>query len=102
MTKKKQNSTTLEDLAGMVKRGFDHVATKDDLKEFVTKDDLKGLATKDNFKNIIEEISAIRADVRDIKGTLGPLARVVNAQEHDLSNLRIRVARIEMKVGITK
>lgn len=88
---------TIDGLAAMVKRGFDQTVTKEDLKRFATKEDLQALR-----QAMLNELGSIRADIRDIKGTLGPLARVVTAQEHKLSSLRVRVARIEMKVGISK
>lgn len=102
------NHITLDGLAQMVSRGFSDVekrmATKDDLKVFATKEDLYALrqAMDQRHQIMLDELGSIRADIRDIKGTLGPLARVVTAQEHELSSLRVRVARIEMKVGIAK
>ena len=41
---------TIEELAHMVKRGFDLTASKEDLKGFAAKDDLKGFATKEDLK----------------------------------------------------
>ena len=54
---------TLEDLAVMVKRGFDTMATKDDLKE------------------IWEELNATHADVRYIRSTADALVHSDIAQE---------------------
>ncbi|MBU6415445.1 hypothetical protein KGQ34_04385, partial [Patescibacteria group bacterium] len=67
---------TIEQLARMVKRGFDQAATKDDLRNFATKDDLR-----DFRKDMIEGFDHINAEIRDIKIVLGPLVRMVAAQE---------------------
>lgn len=97
MAKKK---LTIDDLAVMVKRGFDGTATKDDLKGFATKDDLKGLATKNDFRILADDLEIIRADIRDIKGSLGPLVRTIAAQDREMQELRVRVARLERKAGV--
>ena len=63
MTKEITNkglSTMIEDLAVMMKEGFDDIherfATKDDLKRFATKDDLKRFATKDDLNRKIDKV----------------------------------------------
>lgn len=47
-------ASSIDDLAVMMKRGFDEIhdkfATKEDLKGFATKEDLKRFATKEDFK----------------------------------------------------
>ena len=80
----KSKEMTISDLAIMVKKGFDEVHGKFD--EVHQKMDL--------------EFGAIRSDIRDIKGTLGPLVRSMASLENDYSNLRIRVSYLEQKVGM--
>ncbi len=57
---------TIDDLAAIVKIGFDDIgermATKDDLKAFATKDDLKAFATKEDLTS---EIGKLRSDMID-------------------------------------
>lgn len=84
MAKKKQ--TTIEDLAEMVKRGFDEMGTK--------------LATKHDLMVLRDEVMRLGGEVHDIKMTLGPLVRVVATQENDFRTLRSRVDRIERKIGL--
>lgn len=51
-------------------------------------------------KLFADEFDRVRSDIRDIKTTLGPLVRMVADQERDMSDLRIRLNRVERKVGI--
>lgn len=90
MAKKKM---TLEDLAGMVKRGFDQMATKEDLKQCATKTDLKG---------VLEEMSAMRADIRYIRSTTDAVVRSDISQDATIQDLTVRVQRLEQKAGIAR
>lgn len=85
MTKKHM---TIENLEGMVKRGFDHTTTKQDLHEF--------------RKEVNDRFNTIEDDIRDIKIALGPLVRVVAALEHDVRGLYARVSRLERKAGLAR
>ena len=95
MAKKKHS--TIEDLAVMIKRGFDQTATKDELKPLVTKEELRELR-----RDMTEEFERINADLRDIKVSLGPLVRIVAAMESELKSHRLRIERLERKVGLAK
>ena len=63
---------TIEKLAEMVHKGFLETARKDELTS-LRKD------TNEGFRLVAEASDLIRADVRDIKITLGPLVRTVAA-----------------------
>ena len=97
---------TIENLAEMMQREFraldKRFATKDDLNGFATKDDLNGLATKDDLKALFEYVEHIRDDVRDIKITLGPLVHIAAGHDNEIGDMRIRIARLERKAGISK
>lgn len=95
---------TVEDLAVMVKRGFDGTATKDDLQRFATKDDIAELRTetKGILKDMTEEMSAMRSDVRYIKSTVSMLIRDDTAHETAIQDLTTRVVRLERKTGLAK
>ena len=86
---------TIEDLAVMVKRGFDQTASKQDLadlrKEFW-----------DVHKHFDERLRLIEDDIRDIKAALGPLVHMVAAMDTEIKNLNMRVNRLERKVGLAK
>ena len=86
---------TIEDLAVMVKRGFDQTASKQDLadlrKEFW-----------DVHKHFDERLRLIEDDVHDIKIALGPLVHMVAAMDTEIKNLNVRVNRLERKMGLTK
>ena len=81
---KNNNSMTIEDLAAMVKRGFDQTATKEDLKE------------------IWEELNNTHADVRHIRSTTDALVHSDIAQDAAIQDLTARVHRLEEKIGFAK
>ena len=54
----------------------------------------------DMDKVFVDEFDRIRSDIRDIKTTLGPLVRLVAQQEREMSDITIRLNRVERKVGI--
>ena len=83
---------TIEDLAVMVKRGFDDVTSR-----MATKQDLAELR-----KEFHERMSIMEDDIHDIKGALGPLVHMVAAMDTEIKNLNMRVSRLERKVGIAK
>lgn len=87
----------IEDLAVMIKRGFDSMATKDDLKILVTKTELQELR-----KEMIEGFRLVHDDLHDIKITIGPLVRVVATLNNEIANLRTRVERLEKRIGVGK
>ena len=110
MAKNKRDHMNIEDLAVMIKHGFDGVDKRFDEvdKRFEGVDkrfdavDKRFDRVDKRIDNVEREISTLHADIQDIKGTLGPLARVVTAQEHEFHTLRMRVTRIETKIGIAK
>lgn len=69
---------------------------------------IEGLATlmqrefHDIRKDMNESLGILQDDIKDIKGSLGPLVKVIAAQESDIKNLHIRVYRLERKVGLAK
>lgn len=80
--------TTIEELARMVKAGFDETATKHEVRA--------------GFQLLTDSLDLIRQDVHDIKPTLGPLVRYAATMEEKVLNLEKRVERVERKVGIAK
>ena len=76
----------IEDLAVMIKKGFDSTATKAELQEL--------------RKETLEGFRIMGDDIRDIKITLGPLVRMVAALDSEVVSLKNRVARLERKAGI--
>ena len=87
-----KQKTTIEDLAIMVKRGFDQTASKQDLAQ--------GLA--EVRKEFHERLNIIEDDVHDIKVALGPLVHMVAAMDTEIKNLNLRVNRLERKAGLAK
>lgn len=77
----------------MVKRGFD---------ETVTKRDLAALATREQLQLVVDNLDLARADIHDIKLTLGPLVRYAAAMERDVMELKKRMDRMERKVGMAR
>ncbi|OGZ96913.1 MAG: hypothetical protein A3I44_01110 [Candidatus Sungbacteria bacterium RIFCSPLOWO2_02_FULL_51_17] len=83
-----QRKATIEDLAGMMKRGFDDVTSR--------------MATKQDVSILRDEVARVGDDTRDIKMTLGPLVRTVAALENDVRTLHMRVNRLEKKAGMAR
>lgn len=88
---KNNNHITLEDLAEMIKRGFDQMATKEELHG------LRG-----TMQDMAEELNATHADVRYIRSTVDALVRSDIAQEASIQDLTARVHRLEQKAGLAK
>ncbi|MDP3779181.1 MAG: hypothetical protein Q8R30_04025 [bacterium] len=65
---KKKNTVTIDELALMVKRGFDQTATKKDLEQFATKEDLAQLRTEmqDGFRGVNRRIDLLHEDISDL------------------------------------
>ncbi len=84
---KKTVEDKIDELARMVKRGFNETATKREVQL--------------GFQTVNEDMSLIRADIHDIKMVLGPLVRHVAAMEDRIVGLEKRVGRVERKVGLT-
>ena len=86
---------TIEDLAIMVKRGFDHTATKEDLKNLATKEELhleiQGIRTemRDGFHHVNARLDTLHHDIDDLPE--------IREEVHDL---RKRVDKLERKVSV--
>lgn len=93
MPKKRTAEALIEELARVVKRGFDEVATKRDLES---------LATKEQLQLVADNVDLLRADAHDIKLTLGPLVRHAAAMERDVMELKKRMDRVERKMGMAR
>lgn len=82
MAKKQTIEDRIEKLAQLIKRGFDD------------------LATKQQLQLVADNLDLARADIHDIKITLGPLVRQTIATERRVAELEKRVGRVERKVGL--
>lgn len=91
---------TIDDLAAMVKRGFDAVdkrfdqtATKEDLNQFATKEDLHALEQKMDagFFAVNRRIDLLHEDLSDLPDI-----------RDEVKDLVQRMERVEQKVGLTK
>ena len=83
-----EKKMAIEDLARMVKAGFDETATKHEVRT--------------GFQLLTDSLDLVRQDVHDIKLTLGPLVRHAAAMEEKVLILEKRIMRVERKVGIAK
>ena len=86
-----RKKTTIDDLAVMVKGGFDEVHTR--LDQMATKDDLHTLEQKVDagFQHVNVRLDRIRDDISDLP--------TIRAELHDLGR---RVHRLEQKARLTK
>lgn len=91
---------SLEKLAQMVQRGFAEGATKQDLKTLATKEELKllredfGILRRDteaDFGAVIHTLKSIQGEVKDLQG-----------MDAELTTIRVRLARVERKIGLTR
>lgn len=93
---------TIEDLAVLVKRGFDQTTTKEEIHELRKEVDRRFVAmttaitnlakaTDDNFRHVNARLDRIRDDVSDI-----PTMR------EELYDIRDRVERLEKKIGTAR
>lgn len=86
---------TIEDLAGMVKRGFDMTATKEDIVGVNTR--LDRLDTRvDHLDTRVDHIDArlgrIEADIHDLRDEI--------VYRHEFEDVLDRVKYLEKKLGI--
>lgn len=100
MIEKENNSMIIDDLAAMVKRGFDQTATKEDLKQFATKDDLNRLEQKleqkmdDGFFAVNRRIDLLHEDLSDLPDIREAVQNVPGMDE--------RLVRVERKLGFAQ
>ena len=94
-----KKNLTIDDLAVMIQNGFsdvsDRMATKKEMNERFQQVD-------ERINLIVEGMDLMRADIHDIKLTLGPLVRTVAQMEDEIQNFHLRISRLEKKVGIGK
>ena len=97
MSKKK---FTIDDLAVMVKKGFDQTATKDDLLRLATREEVRAITTRldgleqkvdAGFFAVNRRIDLLHEDISDLP-----------AMREELHGLRKRVERVERKVGLVR
>ena len=93
MVKKSKKEMTINQLARMMQRQFADMHIEFS-KEFSR--------VHETHKVFVDEFDRIRADIRDIKTTLGPLVRIMAGQDGEIKDLNMRLHRVERKVGITK
>jgi hypothetical protein len=88
-----KRETTIDDLAIMIKNGFDQTATKDELRDLDQRLD----KLEDIQKNMFEELNAVHADVSYIRSTLNPMVHNDIAQDEAIGDLTTRVEHLEQK-----
>lgn len=91
---------TIEKLAISTARGFEEA--EEERKKHQEKEEKRFEAIDNSLKEVFDQLSIIRSEVRDTKGTLGPLARAVKMQNEELTDLHLRVGVLERKAGIER
>ena len=96
MKAEENNSMTIDDLAVMVKRGFDQTATKEDLKRFATKEDFHALERKMDagFFAVNSRIDLLREDISDLPD--------IREAVQNIPDIKERLVRVERKVGFAQ
>lgn len=85
----KKHITTIEELASSTQEEFLAIRTEQQ-------------KTNSTLVTMVDTLDLMRADIHDIKLTLGPLARHATAMEEEVFNLKKRLDRVEKKVGIAR
>lgn len=83
-----QKIESIDELARLTQQEFLEVGDRSDRLD---------KKTDDGFKTVVNLLDLIRADVHDVKITLGPLARTVADLEGSVRYLDKRVSRLEEK-----
>ncbi len=83
----------IDSLARATAKGFNNVQDK------FSK--IEDTANK-RFKLIIDRFERVEDDVTDIKRALGPLVQVMALGDKEMSEVKLRLTRVERKVGLTK
>ena len=80
-----KKNTTIEDLARMVKKGFDDTASKSDIK---------GL--RSDIEELKSYVGELKLDVKDVKNRLDNIERLILKQHGErIINLERRMSRME-------
>lgn len=90
--KKKTTDELIEELARNVKRGFDEMATRQELLSLEKR-------VETGFRVMEENFRIVRDELRELKLTRDLISRAVASE---ISELRSRISRIEKKVGLAK
>ncbi|HEY5986386.1 MAG TPA: hypothetical protein VIV12_08425 [Streptosporangiaceae bacterium] len=91
MKEKGQKIESIDELARLTQQEFLEVG--DRLERLEKK-------TDDGFKTVVDLLDLIRADVHDVKITLGPLTRTVADLDGSVRYLDKRVSRLEEKARL--
>ncbi len=89
---KKKVKMTLDKLAGMVARGFEKTATKEELKTLATKEELKTLVTKDEFN---QRLNAVERKIDKVDFRVDQVHEILDRGEKDFLGLQRRVQVLE-------
>ncbi len=92
----------MDDLAIMIKNGFDNTVTKDEFNEF--RDHMFGFEKKTNITLLNLDGNAQETNKRldSIEKTLGPLVQVSDLMQKEIKSLNIRVERPGRQAGLAK
>jgi hypothetical protein len=94
--------TTVEQLAAMVQRGFESTASKTELEAFRAETRESFASVTSAMQAIVDTMDLMRADLRDIKVTLGGLVRTVTVLEESVQTLDKRVTRLEERANLRR
>ncbi len=77
----------------MVERGFAETATRQDLKALASKEELALLRrdTEAGFGAVAQALKAMQEELKDLTG-----------MDAELTTIRLRLARVERKIGLTR
>lgn len=92
---KKIKNTTIDDLAIMITKGFEEMATKSDLLELEKEMKEGFIKVHDDITYIHGNLDAIEREITDIKKKLDNIV-----YRHEFETLRDRIASLEKKLGL--
>lgn len=107
--KTKKNKITLDDLAIMIKNGFDNTVAKEEFKEFKTemydfRDHFFEFEKKTNttLLNLDTHAEETNKRLEAIEKILGPLLQVSGLMQKEIRSLNVRVERLEKQAALAK
>lgn len=90
-----KKAMTIEDLAVLVKRGFDHTASKEELNDFKRE-------VRKEFGGIKSEIKELREHILHLAADISRLKEDMNRDDPFVEDLLHRMREVEKRVGITR
>lgn len=101
----KNKKITIDDLAVMIKKGFDQTVSRDEFGDF--KKEMHGFKiemldfkrkSEECFLDLISRMDSVEKRLNAIENVLGPLLQVSSVLQNEIREINMRVDQLERKV----